>query len=290
MATTRLSSKLLKSRNSARRRTTSPRRTPGNGGNAETETYATGSNAPTTGELQLEISIGRRVRLLRQRLQLTATELAAEAGLSPGMLSKIENGGTSPSLSTLEGARPRAQRAADQLLRRFRGAARLFLCARGQGVLIERRGTKSGHRYELLGHSISGDIVVEPYLITLSEDAEPYALFQHDGVEFIYMLTGKVIYRHGDKLYPMSAGRCPVLRLRRAARAGRAARAADDLPFDHHLPARLNFLPRKLYFTWVDERLCPVDGAGRVTPELLACAASSACSSRTPRSSPSSAG
>ena len=38
------------------------------------------------------------------------------------------------------------------------------------------------------------------------EDAEPYALFQHDGVEFIYMLTGKVIYRHADKLYPRSAG------------------------------------------------------------------------------------
>ena len=87
----------------------------------------------------------------------------------------------------------------------------------GQGVLIERRGTKSGHRYELLGHSLSGDIVVEPYLITLSEDAEPYVLFQHDGVEFIYMLSGKVIYRHADKLYPMSAGDALVLRRRRAA-------------------------------------------------------------------------
>ena len=97
---------------------------------ANAEAYATGSNAPTTGELQLEVSIGRRVRLLRQRLQLTATELAAEAGLSPGMLSKIENGGTSPSLSTLQGARPRAQRADDELLRRFRGAPRLLLCAR----------------------------------------------------------------------------------------------------------------------------------------------------------------
>ena len=95
MATTRLSSKMLKARTKARRRSA------GNGGTAEPETYATGSNAPTTGELQLEISIGRRVRSLRQRLQLTATELAAEAGLSPGMLSKIENGGTSPSLSTL---------------------------------------------------------------------------------------------------------------------------------------------------------------------------------------------
>jgi len=106
MATTRLSSKLLKARTHARRRGASKRPAPGNGGaHDEGQAYATGSNAPTTGELQLEVSIGRRVKLLRQRLQLTATELAAEAGLSPGMLSKIENGGTSPSLSTLKALR-----------------------------------------------------------------------------------------------------------------------------------------------------------------------------------------
>ncbi len=31
------------------------------------------------------------------------------------------------------------------------------------GVIIERRGTKAGHQYQLLGHSISGKVVVEPY-------------------------------------------------------------------------------------------------------------------------------
>ena len=67
---------------------------------AEPEPYITGSNAPST-DLNLKASIGRRVRMLRQRLELTATDLAGQAGLSPGMLSKIENGGISPSLSTL---------------------------------------------------------------------------------------------------------------------------------------------------------------------------------------------
>jgi transcriptional regulator with XRE-family HTH domain len=167
---------------------------------------ATGSNAPTVGELTLEVSLGRRVRTLRQRLQITATELAAEAGLSPGMLSKIENGGTSPSLATLQ-ALARALNV--PLTSFFADAEERRDCSyvrAGQGVAIERRGTKSGHRYELLGHSLSGDIVVEPYLITLSKDAEPYALFQHEGLEFIYMLTGKVVYRHADKLYPLSPG------------------------------------------------------------------------------------
>ncbi|MGH6736911.1 MAG: helix-turn-helix domain-containing protein [Methyloceanibacter sp.] len=207
MATTRLTSKELRARAKERQRSTATRAKPNKDGRApRPEVYATGSNAPTTGELNLEISIGRRVRLLRQRLQLTATELAAEAGLSPGMLSKIENGGTSPSLSTLRALARALNVPMTSFFADFEERRDCSYVVAGQGVLIERRGSKAGHRYELLGHSISGDIVVEPYLITLSEDAEPYAQFQHDGVEFIYMLSGKVIYRHADKLYPMAPG------------------------------------------------------------------------------------
>jgi mannose-6-phosphate isomerase-like protein (cupin superfamily) len=76
----------------------------------------------------------------------------------------------------------------------------------GTGVRIERRGTKAGHRYDLLGHSLGGVIAVEPYLITLAEDAAPYTHFRHAGVEFIYMLSGKVRYRHGDRTYLMEPG------------------------------------------------------------------------------------
>ncbi len=202
----RLSSKMLKARANARRRARTPRAPLQAGAQARPDVYATGSNAPTTGEIKLEVAIGRRVRLLRQRLQLTATELAAEAQLSPGMLSKIENGGTSPSLSTLKALARALNVPMTSFFADFEERRDCSYVRAGQGLHIERRGTKSGHRYELLGHSISGDIVVEPYLITLSQDAEPFALFQHDGVEFIYMLTGKVVYRHADKLYPLAPG------------------------------------------------------------------------------------
>ena len=167
---------------------------------------ATGSNAPSRSDLSLEASIGRKVRNLRQRLQLTASEVAAEAGLSTGMLSKIENGGTSPSLSTLQALARALNVPLTSFFADFEERRDCSFVKAGQGVMIERRGTKAGHRYELLGHSLSGDIVVEPYLITLSEDANPYALFQHEGLEFLYMLTGKVVYRHADKLYPMEPG------------------------------------------------------------------------------------
>ena len=44
-------------------------------------------------------------------------------------------------------------------------------------------------------------------MITLRrEDAEPFTGFQHAGMEFIYMLTGEVVYRHGDNVYRLRPG------------------------------------------------------------------------------------
>lgn len=62
----------------------------------------------------------------------------------------------------------------------------------GEGVELERRGTRAGHQYNLLGHigqNASG-VVVEPYLITLTADLDIFPTFQHEGLEFLYMLEG----------------------------------------------------------------------------------------------------
>ena len=53
-------------------------------------------------EKVLEIAIGREVRSLRRQQNITVAELSATTGLSIGMLSKIENGNTSASLTTLQ--------------------------------------------------------------------------------------------------------------------------------------------------------------------------------------------
>jgi mannose-6-phosphate isomerase-like protein (cupin superfamily) len=73
-------------------------------------------------------------------------------------------------------------------------------------VKIERRGTKAGHIYQLLGHLLSGDLAIEPYMITLSADALPYTSFSHSGTELIYMLEGELTYRHGDRGYELKPG------------------------------------------------------------------------------------
>jgi transcriptional regulator with XRE-family HTH domain len=154
----------------------------------------------------LEASIGAEVRRLRKTLDLTVAELGLAAGISAGMLSKIENGAISPSLATLEALAKALNVPISALFVETEERRDCSFVKAGRSVRIERRGTKAGHLYDLLGHSLRGEIAVEPYLITLRKNAEPYTNFRHAGVEFIYMMSGKVRYLHSDRSYLMEPG------------------------------------------------------------------------------------
>jgi transcriptional regulator with XRE-family HTH domain len=167
----------------------------------EAEDIRTGSSAPHPPERDLERALGNQIRSLRRQHDLSVSDLASAAGISNGMLSKIENGAISASLSTLQSISKVLQAPLSSLFASFEDRQDCSYVPAGQGLKIDRRGTKVGHLYQLLGHALRGDVAVEPYLITLSEDAEPYTSFSHSGVEFIYMLQGEVNYRHGSETY-----------------------------------------------------------------------------------------
>jgi len=156
----------------------------------------------------LEVAIGREVRNFRKKLGITVSDLARATGLSLGMLSKIENGVTSASLTTLQRLSRALGVPVTALFRRFEERRDAVFVSAGQGLVIERRGTRAGHQYQLLGHTggTSGGVIVEPYLITLTHQSDVFPLFQHSGLEFLYILEGHVVYRHADKLYPMGPG------------------------------------------------------------------------------------
>lgn len=159
-------------------------------------------------ENKLEIAIGHEVRAYRKKLGITGADLASATGISLGMLSKIENGNTSASLTTLQALARALGVPVTAFFRRFEGERNAVFVRAGEGLEIERRGTRAGHQYSLLGHlgnSASG-VQVEPYLITLTADSDTFPAFQHDGLEFLYMLEGEVRYRHGEKLFTLRPG------------------------------------------------------------------------------------
>ena len=90
----------------------------------------------------------------------------------------------------------------------------------------------------LLGHAPHGDLTVEPYLITLQDSSDVFPVFQHDGLEFIYMLEGEVVYRHGDKSYILEPGDSLFFDANAPHGPGRHAEAANTLFVNHQLPAR----------------------------------------------------
>lgn len=122
------------------------------------------------------------------------------------MLSRIERGLVSPSVDTLE----RIAQGLGVPVSRFFGDQNTRTdfshVPAGKGILVDRVGAVAGYRYELLGHQLSGNLFVEPYLVTLLPEAQPYVTFQHPGTKFLHLLTGRVAYRYGGKVVQLAPG------------------------------------------------------------------------------------
>ena len=159
-------------------------------------------------ERNLEAAIGREVRNFRRQQDMTVADLAAITGLSIGMVSKIENGNTSPSLPTLQVLSHAFSVPVTAFFRSYEERREAQHVRAGEHLEIERRGTRAGHQDHLLGHigSNASGVVVEPYMITLTTESDTFPAFQHGGLELLFMLEGEVDYRHGDEVYPLKPG------------------------------------------------------------------------------------
>lgn len=166
-----------------------------------------------TGELDQEPmspgvahAIGNQVRVARHRHGLTVARVAQLTGLSPGMLSKIENGHALPSLTTLHALSRVFKVPMTYFFETHEETQGCCYVKKDGGLFIESRGSKVGHQYQLLGHGVGNEVSVAPYMIELTDTSEVFPLFQHPGVEFIHMLEGEVVYQHGGRQHHLSPG------------------------------------------------------------------------------------
>jgi len=151
--------------------------------------------------------LGAELREKRLAHGLTIAEVSKLAGISRGMLSKIENGQCATSLDTLHRLARALGLSLSALFRdvdMIEGNAQLVRA--GEGMEVVRRGTRSGHTYRLLAYDQGPEKLFEPFLISLDDASEVFPTFQHPGTELIYMLQGRMTYRHGNETYEIGPG------------------------------------------------------------------------------------
>jgi len=178
--------------------TRTPPRAPASGRTASSRT-----DAPTP----LERYLGSTIRELRRKHGLTIADISERSGISRGMLSRIETGRTATSLDTLSRLAQGLGVSLSALFRNYDVAdGGVQLVKKGRGMEVVRRGTRSGHTYSLLAYDQGPTRLFEPFLITIEKPSETFPIFEHAGVEFIYMLEGHIQYRHGKNVYDLTPG------------------------------------------------------------------------------------
>lgn len=156
---------------------------------------------------KLDIYIGKVINSARKKQELTIADIAEQSGISRGMLSKIENGQVSPSLDSLLKISNALGVPISAFFKEFdteEGGAQLVRA--NEKLEVVRRGTKVGHTYHLLAYDNGPDKLFEPFLISLNNKSEVFPTFSHEGMVFMHLLEGELIYRHGKHIYHMKPG------------------------------------------------------------------------------------
>ena len=150
--------------------------------------------------------LGIRLREQRRARQLTLRELAAKTGLSAGLLSKIENFRTIPSLPVLLAIARELRLDPAELFSDLPGEERRpwILVRDGEGASVERENSH-GMTYRMLLESGTGASEFQLMCVTVAPGARRKAV-SGSGMELIYMLAGELAYRVGDDTVPLRRG------------------------------------------------------------------------------------
>lgn len=161
---------------------------------------------PTQGDL--DGAVGRALRELREDNGLTARDLAARAGVSAAMVSRIESGQVSPSLSTLDALAKSLEVPLVSLFRETATATADITHVRdGNGLKSLRTAGRHEHEFTALGFHRRRGLRFESLLVRLTrrEDSRP-PIYTGRGCIFLYVLDGEAIYRYGGRDFHLRRG------------------------------------------------------------------------------------
>ncbi|MBN2550693.1 MAG: helix-turn-helix transcriptional regulator [Anaerolineales bacterium] len=158
------------------------------------------------------VDVGRRLRELRSERGLSIRALAEQSGLNVNTLSLIENGKTSPSVSTLQ-----------QIAAALKLPINAFFESQSPPRNIVHQ-KASSRQTAGFAHGTLADLGtdfsradLEPYMVTLELQANSGDTpIVHTGVEFVFCLEGQIGYEVAGQKFTLDPG--------------------DSLLFEAHLP------------------------------------------------------
>ena len=145
------------------------------------------------------MDIGKKLKRLRIKHQLTLEELANRSELSKGFLSQLENNNCSPSISTLE-----------DLLEVLGSSLQEFFSEKSEEAIVFSE--KDYYENEQEEYKIDYLVpnaqknAMEPVRLTLKPGGTSEILAPHSGEEFGYVIKGTVRVNYGGKNHTVRAG------------------------------------------------------------------------------------
>jgi transcriptional regulator with XRE-family HTH domain len=167
-------------------------------GKANDKLMGVEENGSGTGDVEL----GLRIRDLRTQRGWTLKQMSVLSGLNINTLSLMEKGKTSPSIYTLQ----RLATAMELPLKEF------FEPAQPHNMIVftahDRRPQTASEKaiIENLGKGLTGS-TLEPFVVTMEKFATSGGrTLIHSGFEFVYCLSGKILYWIQENEYPLNPG------------------------------------------------------------------------------------
>ncbi len=151
--------------------------------------------------------IAGRLQALRTMRGLTLERLADATGLTKSYLSKIENAHKVPPIATLS----RIAHALGTGIGGFFGGGRTqaresaSVVRKVERLGVVRGGTAFGYDYVALAHKRLAKRM-DPFIFTFPSHMDRHVFFEHDGEEFVFVLSGSVIFQIGDERWTLEQG------------------------------------------------------------------------------------
>jgi transcriptional regulator with XRE-family HTH domain len=151
--------------------------------------------------------LGNRVRETRTARGITLEQLASLTGFTTSYLSKIENRRKVPPIATLA----RIARALEVDIAYFFDGERatkdesVSVVRASERQPVIRGGTSFGYDYEGLAHT-KRNKHMEPFIFTFPSSISKDVSFEHEGEEFVFVLSGRVKFETGNRSWVLQPG------------------------------------------------------------------------------------